>query len=144
MFQDVWAPAIEAIINLGLAFALGYFFDIAGVLMGGLASNLIIVNGWKPYFLYTRGFKINPWRGFFLPMAWRLGLLASNGILFVWLDNIFRPDNLNSYLNIAIYAIVLSTFILPLLYIQFYVLTPGTRKFHRRMWDIVKQKINLK
>ena len=112
--------------------------------MGGLASNLIIVNGWKPYFLYTRGFKINPWRGYFLPMAWRWGLLAANGILFVWLDNIFRPDNLNSYLNIAIYAIVLSTFILPLLYIQFYVLTPGTRKFHRRMWGIVKEKINLK
>ena len=143
LFQDIWAPAIEAIINLGLAFALGYFFDIAGVLMGGLTSNLIIVNGWKPYFLYTRGFKINPWRGYFLPMAWRWGLLAANGVLFVWLDSMLHPDYLNSYLNIAIYGLVLSVIIIPTIYIQFYILTPGTRKFHCRMWGIVREKFHL-
>ena len=142
LFQDIWAPAVEAVINLGLAFCLGYFFDIAGVLMGGLASNLIIVNGWKPYFLFTRGFKQNPWRGYFLPMAWRWGLLAADGVLFVWLDGMFRPSRLDSYLDIAIYGIVLSVVIIPVVYLQFYLLTPGTRKFHKRIFSIVKEKIN--
>ena len=142
LFQDIWAPAVEAVINLSLAFCLGYFFDIAGVLMGGLASNLIIVNGWKPYFLYTRGFKINPWRGYFLPMAWRWGLLAANGVLFVWLDSMLHPENLNSYLNIAIYGLVLSVIIIPTIYIQFYILTPGTRNFHKRIVNIIKEKLH--
>lgn len=142
LFQDIWAPVAEAIINLGLAFCLGYYFDIAGVLMGGLASNLAIVYGWKPYFLYTRGFKVNPWRGYFLPMFWRWGLLAANGIFFLWLDSLFRPLNLASYLDIAVYGIVLSLVILPLLYLQFYLLTPGTRMFHRRIMNIINQKIH--
>lgn len=88
--------------------------------------------------LHTR-IQINPWRGYFLPMAWRWGLLAANGVLFVWLDSMLHPDNLNSYLSIAIYGFVLSVIIIPTIYIQFYILTPGTRKFHRRMWGIVRE-----
>ena len=144
LFQDIWAPVVEAIVNLGLAFSLGYFFDIAGVLMGGLASNLIIVNGWKPYFLFTRGFKENPWRGYFLPMAWRWGLLAANGAVFIWLDSLFRPAKLDSYISIAIYGAILSVIILPVLYAEFYALTPGTRKFHGRIMGIVKEKLHIK
>ena len=45
----VWIKGIKPEYSLWIMAA-------AGVLMGGLASNLIIVNGWKPYFLYTRGF----------------------------------------------------------------------------------------
>lgn len=142
LFQDIWAPVVEAVINLGLAFCLGYYFDIAGVLMGGLASNLIIVYGWKPYFLYTRGFKQNPWRNYFLPMAWRWGILVANGVLFVWLDNNFRPADLSSYLKIALYGLELSIIIIPFIYLQFYLLTPGTRKFHKRIVGIVMEKLH--
>ena len=142
MFQDIWAPVVEAVINLGLAFCLGYYFDIAGVLMGGLASNLIIVYGWKPYFLYTRGFKQNPWHNYFLPMAWRWGILVANGVLFVWLDNNFRPADLSSYLKIALYGLELSIIIIPFIYLQFYLLTPGTRKFHKRIVGIVMEKLH--
>lgn len=142
LFQDIWAPAVEAVINLGLAFCLGYFFDIAGVLMGGLVSNLIIVNGWKPYFLYTRGFKQNPWKGYFLPMAWRWGLLAVNGLMFIYIGDLVRPAHLSSYLEIALYALLLSLLILPVIYIEFYSLTSGTRRFHKRIWGIVKEKIH--
>ena len=57
LYQDTWAPITEAVLNLGLSILLGYYWGIIGVLWGILISLLIIVCGWKPFFLYKYGFK---------------------------------------------------------------------------------------
>ena len=57
MYQDVWAPVAEAILNLGCSILLGHFFGLEGILGGALISLLIIICSWKPYFLYHYGFK---------------------------------------------------------------------------------------
>lgn len=56
-FQDVLAPFIESVIQLGLAFYLGQKWGLSGVFVGMLASVLLIVYGWKPYFLYRSCFS---------------------------------------------------------------------------------------
>lgn len=137
LFHDIWAPAVEAVINLSLAVGLGYLFDIAGVVAGGIISTLAIIYIWKPYFLYTQGFKRHPLKEYFLPMAWRWALLIANGIVFSWLNALLMPEHIDSYLKIAIYGLVLSAVIIPTIYLQFYFLTPGTRRFHKRMTALV-------
>ena len=57
MFQDIWAPAAEAAINIGLAVLLGSMMGLPGILIGSLVSLLVIVLGWKPYFLFKIGMK---------------------------------------------------------------------------------------
>lgn len=57
LYKDVWAPVIEALLNIGLSILLGYFWGLTGILSGVLISLLIIVYLWKPYFLYKYGFK---------------------------------------------------------------------------------------
>lgn len=57
LFQDTWAPFVESILNVFLSILFGYFWDLTGILLGVLISQLIIVNSWKPYFLYRQGFK---------------------------------------------------------------------------------------
>lgn len=57
LYQDIWAPITEACINLGLSILLGYFYGLTGILFGVLISMLLIVFGWKPFFLYRYGFK---------------------------------------------------------------------------------------
>ena len=57
MFQDVWAPVAEATLNLGCSILLGHFFGLEGILGGVLISLLIIVCGWKAYFLFHFCFK---------------------------------------------------------------------------------------
>ena len=57
LYQDTWAPITEAVLNLGLSILLGYYWGIIGVLWGILISLLIIVCGWKPFFLHKYGFK---------------------------------------------------------------------------------------
>ena len=61
LFQDVWAPVTEASLNLGLSIVLGHFFGLNGILAGVMISLLVIVCGWKPYFLYHNGFKESVW-----------------------------------------------------------------------------------
>lgn len=141
LFQDIYAPAIEAVINLSVAIGLGYLWDIVGVQCGTLASTLIIIYGWKPYFLFTRGFKLNAWKEYFLPMMWRYFLLIANTIFLYYVVEKLKPESLDTYLSIAVYFIVLSAIIIPFVYLQFYILTPGTRRFHHRIVGLVNVAI---
>ena len=61
LFQDVWAPVTEAVLNLGLSVLLGYHYGLTGILCGVLLSLLTIICIWKPYFLYCKGFKESVW-----------------------------------------------------------------------------------
>lgn len=57
LFSDVWAPVVEATINIGMSILLGYFWGLHGVLAGMLISLILIVFCWKPYFLFRQGLK---------------------------------------------------------------------------------------
>lgn len=144
LFQDIWAPIIEAIINLGFAILLGSFYGISGVLMGTLISTLIIIYGWKPYFLYTRGFKLPVLTQYFLPMLWRWGILLSNAIVFIYINEHLKPQAFTTYMDIAIYGLILSVVILPIVYLEGYCLMPGVRVFHRRIYSLVKNRFKQK
>ena len=62
LFKDVWAPIAEVVLNLGTACLAGYYWGLSGVLLGGIVSQLLIVNIWKPYFLFHEGFKDSVWQ----------------------------------------------------------------------------------
>lgn len=66
LFQDVYAPVIEACLNLGFSVLLGYYYGLPGIITGVLISLLLVVCFWKPYFLYSHGFNIPVWGYWFL------------------------------------------------------------------------------
>lgn len=53
LYRDIWAPVTEAFINISMSVLLGYYFGLNGILSGVLISLVIIVLGWKPYFLFS-------------------------------------------------------------------------------------------
>ena len=55
MFQDIWAPIVEATLNLGLSVLFGRLWGLNGILGGVLVSLLLIVVLWKPFFLFRYG-----------------------------------------------------------------------------------------
>ncbi len=68
LFYDVWAPLAEALIYVIVALVGGYFFGLKGVLCAGIISLIVIVELWKPYFLFRSGLKVsvwNYWNGYF-------------------------------------------------------------------------------
>lgn len=57
LFYDVWSPIAECLLYLLFAIILGHLFGINGILIGNVISLVLIICIWKPYFLYSKGFK---------------------------------------------------------------------------------------
>ena len=66
LYADVWAAWAELIINVSVTIVCGLMWGIVGILLGKIASLVPIVVIWKPYYLFSAGFK-EPvsiyWRG---------------------------------------------------------------------------------
>lgn len=81
LFYDIWAPAVESVLFIVTSMLFGSLWGLSGVLLGPVVSTLIIVYGWKPYFLYSKGFQLPYYRYWILffrhlfPMA--LSILVS-------------------------------------------------------------------
>lgn len=60
LFSDVWAPIAESAISISVAILCGMRWGLPGVLMGDLTASILIIYVWKTYFLFIRGFKVNP------------------------------------------------------------------------------------
>ena len=142
IFQDIWAPAVEGLINFGVAIFFGRLYGIAGVLSGTTASTLIIVYGWKPYFLFHSGIHLHPLKDYYLPISGRWLLVAINAFLFFFFNEMFSPAHFHSFFDVALYGLVISLIIFPIMYVQFYLLTPGTRAFHKRIVNLISVKFH--
>ncbi|MHB1196532.1 MAG: lipopolysaccharide biosynthesis protein [Lutibacter sp.] len=135
LFQDVWAPLVEAVINMFIAILLGYFYGIQGVLLGTAVSAFLIKIIWKPYFLYKHGF-MEPVLDFWLIIAKYLIGFA----LTIIVINLFVPI---FELNIrSLKGFIIHTFLITLISVIFYSLflyffDKGFRDFFGRMLGIL-------
>ena len=57
LYADVWSAWAELIINVTITIIGGLKWGIIGILLGKIVSLLAIVVLWKPYYLFTSGFK---------------------------------------------------------------------------------------
>lgn len=66
LYADVWSAWAELIINVSVTIICGLKWGIIGILIGKIASLIPIVVIWKPYYLFSSGFKESVgiyWRG---------------------------------------------------------------------------------
>jgi O-antigen/teichoic acid export membrane protein len=76
LYADVWSAWAELIINVSITIIAGLKWGIIGILLGKIISLLAIVVFWKPYYLFTSGFK-EP-----ITIYWK-GVIRNYGISFV-------------------------------------------------------------
>ena len=57
LYADVWSAWAELIINVSVTIVCGLMWGIIGILLGKIVSLLAIVVLWKPYYLFSAGFK---------------------------------------------------------------------------------------
>lgn len=121
IFNDTWAPWTEAMINLTTSVFAGYYYGISGILFGTLISSVIIVVIWKPYLLYSVGFKIsvkNHWKNvsfYILSFGFSFFLVTKIGNLFEL--NFLKEAYLNLMIKILFYGLSFSLFYFMLLFI---------------------------
>lgn len=106
LFHDIWAPLTEAILNLGLSILLGYYYGLSGILLGVAISLLLVVYGWKPYFLYRCGFKESIWEYVLRYIKYLLLIGVSFAGTF-YLSNKIFSDFVSSYWEWTVYALKL-------------------------------------
>ena len=137
LFSDIWAPVVEASINVGMSVLLGWFFGLHGILAGVLLSLLIVVFCWKPYFLFRRGFKEKLQT--YVNMYAKHGLLVSAVLAVMYLIHgllSFDPTaGIGSWL---IYGIVVIGIFFSLLFAALYIAIEGMRGFFRRFLTLIK------
>lgn len=140
LFNDTWAPLVETILNIGLSILLGNCFGTFGVLSGVIVSQLIIVLGWKPYFLFSQGLKLSYLRYLYLYAILLLLSGFSIGIsemIFSYL-HIYSVNSFSSFLYYVALICIISTIVQIVIY---YLFSKDMRLFCTRIFSFLLFKI---
>jgi hypothetical protein len=139
LFGDVWAPVVEACINLGASILFGYLWGLDGVLMGVNLSLFIIVLLWKPYYTFRNGMKssVIP---YFSQYVLHLAVLIAGAFIARSVIKMisYEEANLIAMILVTILGILvfsISTYTILLL------CTKGMRMFTTRIRNILTYKI---
>lgn len=132
LFQDIWSPVVEASLNLGLSILLGYYYGLPGILSGVAISLLLVVCCWKPYFLYSRGFKESIWE-YVLSYAKYLVLLVTSFWIVSSLVDYLFSDSIHSYWQWGIYGIKIFFLYLLVTILLFWSMDKGMRSCINRL-----------
>lgn len=136
LFSDVWAPLIESIIFAIVAIICGYFWGLEGVLLGNISSLIVIVLLWKPYYLFTKGFKI-PIIKYWLNWIKYLCLIASSIVISLYILRFLNvvSGRYNSWLELCFDAMIVTAIYIIISFFLFIMCTRGLK-------DIVLRIIN--
>ncbi|OUN71494.1 sugar transporter [Barnesiella sp. An55] len=133
LFYDTWSPIVESSIYIIVAIIGGHFLGLKGVLLGATVSLTLVIGCWKPYFLFTKGFKM-PVVKYWIGWSKYILLISLSGVLTYYLVSLI-PLTLpyKNWLSWIVYAVV-TTFSIIIVELTFLLLfTQGMRDFVRRI-----------
>ena len=133
LFADVWAPYAESIIMVAVSIACGYYWGLPGVLCGPLVSIIAIIYIWKPYYLFSRGFKLSVakyWKLFSINISATIIAFFTTGSIFSnFIEEYIPTDNwLGLIASGAIYTII----IICTTFVSYYTISAGFKDFLHR------------
>lgn len=132
LFGDVWAPAAEAIINLGGSILFGYLWGLNGILLGSNLSLVLIVLLWKPYYLFHQGFKTTSVI-YYAQYAWFILIL----FLCAMVCSLFIPKASGNNLMQILHLIPVFMVYTILTYTVLYMSSKGMRRFTVRIINLI-------
>lgn len=138
LFSDVWAPIVEACINIGLSVFLGYFFGLHGILTGVFISSLLIVFCWKPYFLFRKGLKIRV-KIYVIMYAKHILVLLGSLIVMHPILRLINIDPMNGAVSWFLYSFLIIGIFFIILFIPLYIATKGMRMFTHHIQQLIKR-----
>lgn len=107
LYSDIWAPIVEAVLNVGLSVLFGIWWGLNGIILGVIVTMTIIVLLWKPYFLFSRGIKVSIRKYIVLFMSHLILLIISIFIMHFFLRYMSNIESWNDLIMAGIIDIVL-------------------------------------
>lgn len=129
LYRDIWAPLAESAIFIVVALVGGWLWHLQGVLLGSIVSLLVIIYGWKPYFLFTQALHI-PFRvylsGFFKLL---LCVIIGGGFFILFHELISFTSPSTSWLRLVVYSAIVGIVAVIIQFGVLYVGCKGMRDF---------------
>lgn len=139
LFYDVWAPMAEAIIFVVTSMICGTFWGLSGVLCGPIAATVIITYLWKPYFLYSKGFKMPVYKYWLMFIPQVINIILAYFIAGLVSERILPKTVFSSSWIGWIEGSVLFTLLMAVVaLVLFYLISSGMRNFVHRFIKIKK------
>ena len=131
LYGDVWAAWTEGLINIVVTIAIAIKWGLIGILMGKIVSLFFIVVIWKPYYLFSQGFKekvSSYWHGIF---RYYICFGLSMAFLLITM-NIFHNSPKPSLLSMFIFGVTEITPTIILYTVLLILISPGMKDFVKR------------
>lgn len=141
LFSDIWAPLVEAAIFVCVSLAMGHYYGLTGVLFGPVVSLLLIVNIWKPYFLFSKGMKISVWHYWKLVFVYLI-LLGCSYLVAREICELIPVYGASSWLGWLLKAAEFGLSISVVSFVLFYLLGPGTKEFIQQLISVGLKRSN--
>lgn len=143
LFQDVWVPVAEGTLNIVFALVLGHYHGLNGILLASIISQFAIGFLWKPYFLFSRGFRQRT-SLFVLLITKHSVVFAVAAALSVWLFSRFHLDPSVSIWAFLLSAIIVLSIVFSIFGVMLYSVEEGARGCVRRVLTVLSSKLNNK
>ncbi|RYC51427.1 lipopolysaccharide biosynthesis protein [Flagellimonas olearia] len=140
LFDDIWSPVVQSVLNLILSVVLVLEYGIIGVFIGTIVSQVAIVLIWRPYFLFTSGMKISSrvyWKGFLMHLIY----LSIAGLLFLMASRNFDMSKNTGIFELLVHLIQLGMFFSCIYFLILLALSKGFRHVVNRFYGIIKNKL---
>ena len=143
MFQDIWAPMVEAALNIGLSILFGHWWGLEGIILGVTTSLVLIIEIWKPVFLFKFGFNESP-LPYFVRLAGRLAVILAAAFVSTKICPLlpFHDDAGESFFKWAVFAVETTVVVSALMIPTFLAFSKGMREFLKRMSSIITEARN--
>lgn len=132
LFNDVWAAIAESIIYIIVAFIGGYIWGLEGLLLGNITSLFLIHYTWKPYYLFSKGFKI-PTFVYWKKICIYIFISFLSYFIFLFINkHLVQSNTIDNWSSFVIYSLYVGLFIALILFISLYIGTSGMKNVVHR------------
>ena len=140
LFQDIWAPIAEAILNIALSVLMGMLWGLTGVFIGVLISQIVIVNSWKPIFLFISGFN-EPIKEYVIKYTMKMFFLFIIFFVVCYTYNYLAVMQVETYLEWCLNALCFVSLYLTIGTMIFYISDIDFRDVSRQLTSTISKKV---
>lgn len=134
IFADIWAPYAESSIMVIFAIAGGNLWGLPGVLCGPLVSTISIIYIWKPYYLFSKGFKqsiSNYWKILTINIITSFVAICISNSVYDRFIQVHIPTD--GWIGLIVSCSIYATIIVIITSVAYYTTSAGFRDFAHRI-----------